>query len=157
MKNWPWFFVSVAVIVIDQLSKYWVSAHLIPYEPNVLCALMNLTVAYNTGAAFSFLHNSGEWHRWFFASFSFVMSVVITIWILRLLPKARLQLIAFSLILGGAVGNLIDRLRVGYVIDFIQVHYQSHYFPIFNLADSAICIAGFILLLDLWKAPKPFG
>lgn len=151
MKNWPWFFVSIGVILVDQFSKMWAMMDLLPYQPKAVLPMVNLTLAFNTGAAFSFLHHSGQWHQWFFACFSFAMSVGISVWILRLQSNARLQLLAFSLILGGAIGNLIDRLRLGYVIDFIDVYYQTHHWPIFNFADSAIVLAALILLYDLWK------
>ena len=157
MKNWRWFSVSLLVIMLDQLTKYYAMLYLIPYEPTIIFSMANFTLAYNTGAAFSFLHSAGEWHRWFFAGFSFVMSVVIAAWILRQKATSRLQLAAFSLILGGALGNLIDRVHVGYVIDFIQLHYDNYYFAIFNVADSAICLAAGLLVFDLCNscAKKP--
>ena len=96
-----------------------------------------------------FLSNAGEWHRWFFAGFSLSMSVVFVLWIARLPKKAYLQLTAISLILGGTVGNFYDRIVLGHVIDFIQLYYDQYYWPVFNLADSAICIGAILLLVDL--------
>jgi len=154
MKNGLWFLVSGLVVLLDQLSKYWAVTHLIPYEPDPLLPMLNFTLAYNTGAAFSFLHSAGDWHRWFFAGFSVTMSVVIAIWMVRVSSKARLQLFAYGLILGGAVGNLLDRIRVGYVVDFIDAYYSNYHWPIFNLADSAICIAAVLLIIDLCKNSK---
>lgn len=151
MKKWGWFVVVLIVIGLDQASKYWASIELMPYLPRSVCPMFNFTLAYNTGAAFSFLHNAGAWHRWFFAGFSFLMSVALVVWIIRLPFTARLQLAAFSLILGGAIGNLIDRAFLGFVIDFIDVYYKQYHWPVFNIADSAICVGAVLLLLDLCK------
>jgi len=154
MKKWPWFLLSVTVLLIDQITKYWASSNLIPYQPEPLFSMFNFTLAYNTGAAFNFLSGTGGWHRWFFAVFSIVMSFTLIIWLMRLPPKASLQCLAVSLILGGAVGNLYDRASLGHVIDFIDVYYQNHHWPVFNLADSAICMGAFLLLVDLCKNPS---
>ncbi|ETO93591.1 signal peptidase II [Legionella oakridgensis] len=151
MKKWPWFLLSLTVILIDQGSKYWAMHTLSFYQPFPVIPMLNLTLAYNTGAAFSFLSSTGDWHRWFFAGFSVLMSIILTIWITRISPKAFLQLISLSLILGGALGNLIDRVMLGHVIDFIDVYYQNYHWPIFNLADSAICLGAALLLIDLFK------
>lgn len=157
MKKWLWFLVAVVVILLDQVSKQWVLIHFSPYQPEKILPMLNLTLAYNTGAAFSFLSSAGEWHRWFFAGFGVVMSTVLMVWVMRTPQSARLQLLALNLILGGALGNLIDRARVGYVIDFIEVYYKAYHWPVFNLADSAICIGAFFLLLDLRQAKKPLA
>ena len=154
MKKWPWFVLVLAVLCFDQASKYWAEAVLVPYQAESVFPLFNLTLAYNSGAAFSFLSGAGEWHRWFFAGFSLIMSFVLLIGIIRLAPTMRLQLVAFSLILGGAVGNLIDRAWFGYVIDFIDVYYKNHHWPVFNIADSAICIGAVLLLIDLGTTVK---
>lgn len=154
MKKWHWFALSILILLMDQLTKYWASSSLTPYQPEPLFAMLNFTLAYNTGAAFSFLSGTGGWHRWFFASFSVVMSMVLIMWLARLPTRAKLQSLAISLILGGAVGNLYDRAFLGHVIDFIDVYYQNHHWPVFNLADSAICIGAFLLLLDLCKNPS---
>ena len=151
MKNWPWFILSLAVICLDQASKYWALNYLLPYQSESVFPMVNLTLAYNSGAAFSFLSGAGEWHRWAFAGFSAIMSVMLIFVITRLAPSLRLQLLAFGLILGGAVGNLIDRALFGYVIDFIDVYYKNHHWPVFNVADSAICLGAFLLLIDLAK------
>lgn len=153
MKKWYWLVLSLAVLLIDQLSKTWMAAHLIPYQPEPLFSMFNLTLAYNTGAAFSFLSSTGSWHRWFFAGFSLIMSLFLIIWLIRLSPKAKLQSLAVSLILGGAIGNLYDRASLGHVIDFIDLYYKNHHWPVFNLADSAICLGAFLLIIDLCKNP----
>ncbi|WED43853.1 signal peptidase II [Legionella cardiaca] len=154
MKKWPWFLLSIAVVVADQWSKYWAATNFTPYQPEALVPMINFTLAYNSGAAFSFLSGTGGWHRWFFAGFSIVMSLALIIWLIRLPLKAKLQSFAVSLILGGAVGNLYDRAAFGHVIDFIDVYYKNHHWPVFNLADSAICIGAFFLLVDLCKSPS---
>lgn len=151
MKKWLWFILSVVVICIDQATKYWASVDLTPYHSEPVLPVLNLTLAYNTGAAFSFLHNAGAWHRWFFTGFSLLMSIGLIVWIARLPSSARLQLAALSLILGGAIGNLIDRADLGFVIDFIDIYYKNYHWPVFNMADSAICIGAVLLLIDLCK------
>lgn len=154
MKKWPWFVLSVVVILLDQVSKYWAFKTLIPYQPEAMLPMVNLTLAYNTGAAFSFLSGTGDWHRWFFTGFSALMSLVLMIWIIRIPQTARLQLSALSLILAGALGNLIDRMLLGHVIDFIDVYYTHYHWPVFNLADSAICVGAILLLIDMFFQPK---
>jgi signal peptidase II len=149
MKKWYWFLLSIVLIIVDQLSKYWISMALTPYTPIPVFPMFNITLAYNTGAAFGFLNSAGDWHRWFFAGFSLVVSAILVIWLWRTPIQDRLQSLGISLILGGAVGNLIDRGLQGYVIDFIDVYYKHHHFATFNLADSAICIGAAILVLDL--------
>ena len=152
MKKWHWFVLSFIVILMDQASKYFISAGLTPYQPVAISPMLNLTLAYNSGAAFSFLSHAGQWHHWFFIGFSLIMSMALIIWIIRLASTERLQLLALSLILGGAIGNLIDRLFFGSVIDFIDVYYKHHHWPVFNLADSAICIGAFLLFIDLMRS-----
>ena len=153
MKKWPWFILSIFILLIDQLSKYWAASTLVPYQPDSIFPMFNFTLAYNTGAAFSFLSGTGGWHRWFFAGFSVVMSCILITWLVRISPKAKLQSLAVSLILGGAIGNLYDRASLGHVIDFIDVYYENHHWPVFNLADTAICVGAFLLLVDLCKNP----
>ncbi len=154
MKKWPWFVFSVVVMVFDQASKYWAFKTFIPYQPESVMPMLNFTLAYNTGAAFSFLSGTGDWHRWLFTSFSAVMSVILIVWIIRLPQKATLELTGLSLILAGALGNLIDRLLLGHVIDFIDVHYAHYHWPAFNIADSAICIGALFLLIDMFKKER---
>jgi signal peptidase II len=154
MKKWPWFVVSLVVLLLDQLSKYGAVSRLAPYQPDAIFPMFNLTLAYNTGAAFSFLSGTGNWHHWFFGGFSVVMSLALAIWLIRSPSKAKLQPLALSLILGGAIGNLYDRVTLGHVIDFIDVYYKNYHWPVFNLADAAICIGAFLLLIDLFKNPS---
>ena len=151
MKKWPWFVLALVVIMLDQGSKYMALIDLMPYQPKSILPMFNLTLAYNTGAAFSFLSGAGEWHRWLFAGFSTLMSVALIAWMLNVEKGAHLSLLALSLILGGAVGNLIDRAFFGYVIDFIDIFYNSHHWPVFNVADSAICIGAFLMFIDMLR------
>ena len=152
MKKWPWVLLVLVIVALDQATKYWALLTLLPYQPLAVMPMVNLTLAYNTGAAFSFLSTTGEWHRWFFTVFSTVMATGLVIWIIRLAPEFRLQRIALSLILGGAIGNLIDRAFLGYVIDFIDIYYKSHHWPVFNIADSAICVGACLLFIELCKS-----
>jgi len=145
-----YFMVTVFVIFLDQLSKYWAMVTLTPFDPQFVLAFFNYTLAFNTGAAFSFLHNAGPWHQWFFAAMSICMSLLIVIWMFRIPKSERYSLLGLSLILGGALGNLIDRAHYGFVVDFIQLHYQNHYWPTFNIADSAICMGAFLLFWELF-------
>lgn len=146
MLKWLW--LSVAVIVLDQLSKYLATDLLNYAEPVAVIPFFNLTLLHNTGAAFSFLSEAGGWQRWFFAIMAIGVSVGISIWLSRLDSKQRWLAIALALIVGGALGNLWDRLYFGYVVDFIDVYYQSYHWPAFNIADSAIFVGAGMLLID---------
>ncbi len=159
MKKWPWFILSVLFTALDQASKYWAVSALMPYQPEAVFPMLNLTLAYNSGAAFSFLSGAGDWHRWFFTAFSGIMSIVLVVWMVRLPQRARMQLTAVSLILAGALGNLIDRISFGHVIDFIDVYYSHYHWPVFNVADSVICMGAFLLFVDLCLQAKhaPLG
>ena len=139
------------IIALDQALKYWATQALLPYQPVPIMPRLNLTLAFNSGAAFSFLSHAGEWHRWVFVGFSSVMSVVLLVCLLRTSTNTRLQSLALSFILGGAVGNLIDRAYSGYVVDFIDVYYKHYHWPVFNLADSVICIGAVLLFFGLKK------
>lgn len=154
MIKWPWFVLAIVIVLLDQISKYWAASTLVPYQPDAILPMFNLTLAFNTGSAFNFLDTGAAWHRWFFSLFSIVMSVALIIWILRLSANACLQLLAFSLILGGALGNLVDRAFFGYVVDFLDVYYKTHHWPVFNLADSAICVGAFLLIIDLGRSKR---
>ena len=146
MRYWLW--LSGLVIGLDQLSKWLAASLLIPYQPVPVLPSFNLTLMYNTGAAFSFLADAGGWQRWFFLLLSLVISIALVIWINRLKRSDLWLAIALSLILGGAVGNLIDRVLHGHVIDFIEVYYKRWYWPAFNLADSAITVGAVLLVID---------
>jgi len=146
MLKWLW--VSALVLVLDQASKLAVDASMQLYESIPLMPYFNLTYAHNPGAAFSFLAQAGGWQRWLFASLALVMSGIIGVWLARLQKHEALMAMALSLVLGGAIGNLIDRVAYGYVIDFLDVYYQDWHWPAFNIADSAICIGVGLMLLE---------
>ena len=144
MLKWLW--LSLLALVLDQWSKHIIDGSMQLYQSIPVLPYFNLTYVHNTGAAFSFLSQAGGWQRWFFAALAFTVSVVITIWLARLNKHESLLAAALSLILGGAVGNLIDRLLYGYVIDFLDVYYQNWHWPAFNIADSAITV-GVVLMI----------
>jgi len=146
MLKWLW--LSVLVIVLDQASKLAIDHGMQLYESIALLPFFNLTYVHNTGAAFSFLSGVGGWQRWFLAGLAMAMSVVLGLWLSRLQKHETLLAASLSLILGGAVGNLIDRLLYGYVIDFLDVHYGSWHFPAFNIADSAITLGAFLMFIE---------
>ncbi|MBS3965088.1 MAG: signal peptidase II [Methylomonas sp.] len=146
MLKWLW--LAALTLMLDQASKLAVAAHFTLYESQAIMPHVNLTYVHNTGAAFSLLADAGGWQRWLFAGLAVVMSTVITVWLARLKPHETLMAVALSLILGGAIGNLIDRVAYGYVIDFIDVYYGTWHWPAFNIADSAICIGVGLMLLD---------
>jgi signal peptidase II len=147
---WLWYLLALAVIALDLLSKYWVSTALEYGRPVVFTSFFNFTLLHNPGAAFSFLSDAGGWQRWFFTTIAAVVSVMLVIWIARIAAIKKLESFALTMILGGAVGNLYDRIQHGYVVDFIVVHYQDNYFPAFNLADSAITLGAILIILDLF-------
>ena len=146
MLKWIW--LAMAVVVLDQLTKYIASTSLEMHQPIAVMPMFNWTLMHNTGAAFSFLADAGGWQRWFFAVIAVVVSVVIFLWIKRLEQHEKWQAIALALILGGALGNVIDRIWLGYVVDFIQVYYQQWYWPAFNIADSAISIGVVMIIIE---------
>ncbi len=146
MLKWLW--LSVLVIVLDQVSKYMATQMLEMFQPVAVMPMFNLTLMYNTGAAFSFLSEAGGWQRWFFTVVALVISSVIFTWIRRLDTGQHLHAAALSLVLGGALGNVIDRLLLGHVVDFIQIYYDRWYWPAFNIADSAITVGVVLLILD---------
>jgi len=145
---WVWLGISVLVLVLDWQTKQIASEALVLYRPQEVFPWLNMTLAHNYGAAFSFLNNAGGWQRWFFIALSSVVSLVLLVWLLRLpRPEWRMGL-SLALIIGGAVGNLVDRVRLGYVVDFADVYYRNWHFPAFNVADLAITAGVLLLLLD---------
>jgi signal peptidase II len=148
-----WLGLSALVIVLDQLSKAWITSHFAYGENYRVADFFSLVLAHNTGAAFSFLSEAGGMQRWLFTAIAIVASA----WIIWLLRKHHAQILfawALGMILGGALGNLIDRVTYGYVVDFLSFHWNGHYFPAFNLADSAITCGAFLLILDSLKEKK---
>lgn len=161
-RFWPWFLLIIALIGLDQITKQLAQALLSLYETRPLLPLLNLTLVHNPGAAFSFLSRADGWQRWFFLGLSLSISIILVIWLKRLDARETWNQLALSLILAGAVGNLIDRAVYGYVIDFIDFYYpalggclplfarsgQACHWPTFNIADSAISVGAIVLLLS---------
>jgi len=142
-----WLGLSALIIVLDQLSKAWISNHFAYGESLPVLGVFNLVLAHNTGAAFSMLNDAGGWQRWLFSAIAVIASVWI-VWLLRNHQQQKLFCLALAMILGGALGNLIDRIAYGYVVDFLDFHWDSHHFPAFNVADSAITCGAALMLLD---------
>ena len=151
-----WLWLTLLVLVIDLASKVYFDGALQMYQQIVVIPdYFSWTLAYNTGAAFSFLADSAGWQRWLFALIAVVVSAVLVVWLKRLGRNDTWLAIALALILGGALGNLYDRIAYGHVVDFILVHGQNRwYFPAFNFADSAICVGAVMLALDMFKSKK---
>lgn len=152
-----WYRLSILVVIVDQLSKVLASNHLEFNTPLVLLPVFNITLHHNYGAAFSFLADSGGWQRWLFSAIAIGVGAFLAVWMARLKRNQTLLMASLALVLGGAIGNVIDRLRFGYVVDFLSVHWDSHYFPTFNIADSAITIGAALLLLDMLRNPHHHG
>jgi signal peptidase II len=146
----PYIWLSALIVALDQITKAWVVRKLAMYQALTVLPVLQITHVYNRGAAFSFLNDSSGWQRWAFAALALIVSVLIVAWLRRIDRREVALAAGAALVLGGAVGNLIDRLRLGHVIDFVAVHWGPHYFPIFNLADSAITVGVILWLLDGW-------
>jgi signal peptidase II len=146
MTRWLW--LSVLVVVLDQATKWMAEAALDLYLPVPLFPSLNLTLMYNEGAAFSFLAGAGGWQRWFFVVLALIVTAVLTVWLHRLRPAERVTAIGVALVIGGAVGNVIDRALTGRVVDFIDFYIGTWHWPAFNLADSAITLGVALLLLS---------
>ncbi len=143
-----WLWLAALVLTLDYVTKVWAEATFIYGQSVPILSWLNWTLAYNTGAAFSFLADAGGWQRWFFVALAVVVSIGLLIWLWRL-PKGSLWLpIAICLLLGGALGNLYDRMIQGYVVDFIHVYWQDWHFPAFNIADMGISVGAFMLIID---------
>lgn len=153
MLKWLW--LSAFVVVLDQLTKWFAETLLVIHEPVPVLAFFNLTLMYNPGAAFSFLADAGGWQRWFFLILSVVVSGILIIWMSRLKRHEIRLAVALALIVGGAIGNLIDRVLYGHVIDFIQLYYESWYWPAFNIADSAITVGAVLWIIESFVGAQP--
>lgn len=150
MARWLW--LSLLIVILDQATKWLAEALLLPFQPVPLMPLLNFTLMYNEGAAFSFLANAGGWQRWLFAGFALVMTLALTLWLLRLDKGERATAAALSLVIGGAIGNLIDRVQSGRVVDFIDFYVGTWHWPAFNVADSAISIGIVFLLVTSFRS-----
>ena len=145
-----WLTLSALVIVLDQISKLWIANHFVYGEALAVFPSFNLVLAHNKGAAFSFLNDAGGWQRWLFTAIAAVASIWI-VWLLRRHAQQKMFSFALALILGGALGNLIDRIAYGYVVDFLDFYWDTYHFPAFNIADSAITCGAALLFLDSFK------
>lgn len=146
-----WLWVAVVVLIVDQCTKLLADAMLAMHQSVELLPFLALRKAYNTGAAFSFLGDASGWQRWFFIILALAVIVILLAWLRRLPPGDTQVRLALVLILGGAAGNMIDRVVYGHVIDFIDLFYGSWHYPTFNVADSAIFIGACLLLLDVFR------
>ena len=144
---WVWLGLAVLVVLLDQLSKTLIVGMFQLYDSRPVTSWFNLVRVHNSGAAFSFLAGASGWQRWFFVGMGTLASGFI-VWMLKKHPTQKLFCFAISMILGGAIGNVVDRLLHGHVVDFIQLHYGGWFFPSFNLADSAITLGAICLILD---------
>jgi signal peptidase II len=150
-----WLWLSVLVVVVDQLTKRLVDTSMQLYQSVELVPFFQLTYLRNQGAAFSFLAGAGGWQRWFFISLAVAASALICFWLKRMDKERRWEAAAWALVLGGALGNLIDRVVYGYVIDFLDVYYGQWHWPAFNVADSAITVGVAMLLIDSFRSRSP--
>ncbi len=149
-----WLWISFLVIVVDQITKYMAQSQLQLYQAIPVTSFFNITLAYNTGAAFSlFAHHSG-WQRWMLTAVAIAASVMLFTWLRQLKKEERWQSCAIVLVLGGAIGNLIDRVLHGYVIDFLDFYWRAYHYPAFNVADSAITVGAIMLGLTLFAFKK---
>ena len=152
----PWLLLSALVIALDQLSKWWALRALEPGLPlPAIPGFLNWTLAFNRGAAFSFLADGSGWQRWFFVALALAISTALVIWLARTPRRDWRTAMPLGLIIGGALGNLIDRLHAAAVTDFIQVYYRQWSYPVFNLADSAITVGAVLLIAFGMFAGKP--
>jgi signal peptidase II len=144
-----WLLLSILVVLLDQGTKSYISQHYLEFEFTRILPVLDVTLMHNVGAAFSFLASASGWQRWLFIGLAVTVSIGLIVWLCRLPRGAHRMLAAgLALVLGGAMGNVIDRMRLGYVVDFIHFHWETHYFPAFNVADSAITVGAACLLLD---------
>jgi signal peptidase II len=143
----PWLLLSVVVIALDQLSKWWALTGLQPGVPHpVIPGFLNWTLTFNPGAAFSFLAMSGGWQRWFFVVLAIVISAVLVVWLARTARRDWRTALPLALIIGGAIGNLIDRLHAAQVTDFIDVYFRNWHYSIFNIADCGVTVGAVMLV-----------
>jgi signal peptidase II len=149
-----WLWLSVAVVALDQATKFLVTRFLELYERVEVLPVLDFTLLHNTGAAFSILAGASGWQRGFFITLGIAVSLALIVWLWRLPRGERLLPISLALIVGGAVGNVIDRIVHGYVVDFVHAHWGAAYFPAFNIADSAITIGAALLMLDAFREKR---
>ena len=154
LKNYRWLSLAVLIMIIDIISKAAALKYLQPYQAKSILPFFNFTLAFNYGAAFGFLNQGPGWQNMMFIGIALVVSMILFIWLYQLKPNEKLSAVAICSILGGAWGNLIDRLYYGCVIDFLDFHLGHYHWPIFNIADSAICVGAGLLLIDAFFEEK---
>jgi signal peptidase II len=151
-SGWRWLPLSAGIVIADHLIKAWMMRHFAPFERVHVLKVLDIILTFNSGAAFSFLSDASGWQRWLFVMLALAVSAALIVWMRRLDARVHgLLACGLALIVGGALGNMVDRLTIGRVVDFIHVHWGRAYFPAFNLADSAITIGAVLLLLDAWQ------
>ena len=149
-----WLLLSALIVLADQLSKSYITSHYGEFEFTTVLPILDITRMHNVGAAFSFLATASGWQRWLFISLAVIVSIGIVVWLYRMPRSQGLLACGLALVLGGAIGNVIDRIRLGAVVDFIHFHWDRAYFPAFNIADSAITVGAACLILDAMLEPK---
>lgn len=152
-----WLVLSLILLTFDQLTKWVVSTEMVLYQSIDILPVFNFTYVHNYGAAFSFLSDAGGWQSYFFSIIAIIISVVLVYWLKKQPAKNKVLCSAYALVLAGAIGNLIDRLVYGYVIDFLHVYYEQWDFPVFNVADVAISLGAGLLILDAFYEHKEAG
>ncbi|MEX1213815.1 signal peptidase II [Saccharospirillum sp.] len=151
MKQSAWLLIAAMVVALDLWTKSLATQMLQYGRPVEILPVLDFTLLHNRGAAFSFLSSAGGWQRWVFTIIALAVSAVLLVWTLQLKPQERWLSVTLPLILGGALGNLYDRLTLGYVVDFVHFHWQGSYFPAFNIADAAITAGAIMMIIDaLW-------
>lgn len=149
-----WFWLALLIIVLDQSTKILALSFLAPYEPVSLLPIFNLTLAFNPGAAFSFLGDAGGWQRWFFIALAMMVSVALLVWLRKTAKSNKVLVIGLLAVLGGALGNVIDRIAYQHVVDFLDFHWHFWHYPTFNIADIAITLGALLLVWDAWRSDR---
>ncbi len=153
-KSWPWLWLSALIIVLDQITKYIAIHHLTYAVPYRIFSFFNLYLSFNAGASFGFLNRTNGLQVYLFALISLIVVIFLLIWLARIKRKDILMAAGMCLIIGGAVGNLIDRVRLKFVIDFFDFHIKNWHFATFNVADSAVCVGAFLIIVRLMFTTK---
>ena len=151
---YKWLSISAVIVIVDLYTKHLIQNAFVYGEHLTINSFFDLVRYHNEGAAFSFLSDAGGWQKWFFAAISVIAVIVIT-YLIKKHSEQKLFCFGLALVLGGAIGNLYDRITLGYVVDFLNFHINNHYWPAFNIADSAICVGVAMLLWDSFKNDKP--
>lgn len=149
-----WLWVSLLVVLLDQITKTWALVVLNPYEPVAILPMFNFMLAFNPGAAFSFLGDQDGWQRWFFIALAWGVSLALLIWLRKVERTQRRLILGLTLVLGGAIGNVIDRMVYHHVVDFLDFYWGAWHYPTFNVADIAISVGAVLLIWDAWKSDK---